>query len=182
MLFRLFYFRYTEKKSLFQWHLNCYSRTLGPTQLRFTKLSDLRINIVSGPRKSIPLLQKHLGSLSTNVKPAARNVDVKFNSHLPFEKEDTNIIQSWFYQAWTMFMNRISKTRSFLSWSDLKKVINAFNSTRLDYCNSLYSGLGQKQWSQGFRWHRMQLISFEYYKTTSSQAHFGVFALVTGLF
>lgn len=43
--------------------------------------------ILFGPTKSIPILQKHLVSLSTNIKPAARNLGVIFDSNLSFGKQ-----------------------------------------------------------------------------------------------
>ncbi len=48
-------------------------------------------------------------------------------------------LSSCFYQ-----LRSISKIRSFLSGPDLENVTHAFISSRLNYCNSLYSGLNQK--------------------------------------
>ncbi len=46
----------------------------------------------------------------------------------------------------------ISKLKSFLSFQDLEKVLHAFITSPLDYCNSLYSGLPQSSIS------RLQLV------------------------
>ena len=49
-------------------------------------------------------------------------------------------------------MRNIAKIKSFLSASDLEIVIHALISSRLDYCNSIYSGLNKKSIS------RLQMI------------------------
>ncbi|KAF7667078.1 hypothetical protein LDENG_00080170, partial [Lucifuga dentata] len=46
----------------------------------------------------------------------------------------------------------ISKVRPFLSFSDLKEVIHAFITSRLDYCNALYFSISKKNI------HRLQII------------------------
>ena len=91
--------------------------------------------------------QPLLGSLSDNVKTSARNLGVMFDSELSFKAQITKVVQSCFYQ-----LRNISKIKSFLSFTDLEKVIHAFISSRIDYCNSLYSGLPKKVTS------RLQLV------------------------
>ncbi|KAF7644272.1 hypothetical protein LDENG_00224820, partial [Lucifuga dentata] len=59
----------------------------------------------------------------------------------------TKVVQIFFLQ-----LRLISKVRPFLSFSDLEKVIHTFITSRLDYCNTLYSGI-----SKG-NIHRLQLI------------------------
>ena len=66
---------------------------------------------------------------------------------LSFNNQVTKVVQSCFFQ-----LRNIAKIKSFLSYSDLEKVIHAFISSRLDYCNSLYSGLNKKTIS------RLQLV------------------------
>lgn len=61
--------------------------------LDVTKLSPAEIFFFPA---SISILQKHLGSLYTNIKPAARNQDVIFDSDLLFEKQSKNF--NLFYQ------------------------------------------------------------------------------------
>ena len=41
-------------------------------------------------------------------------------------------------------LRQVMKIRSFLSSADLEKVIHAFLSSRLDYCNTLYSGISRR--------------------------------------
>lgn len=61
---------------------------------------------------------------------------------LDLQRQISTIVLSCFYR-----LRCISKIRSFLSWPDLEKVIHYFISSRLDYCNSLYSGLSLKHLS-----------------------------------
>ena len=57
------------------------------------------------------------------------------------------VVQTCFYQLRT-----IAKIKSILSFADLEKVIHAFITSRLDYCNALYTCLNQKSIS------RLQLV------------------------
>ena len=51
----------------------------------------------------------------------------------------------------------LAKVKPYLRRADLEKVIHAFISSRLDYCNSLYVGIGQSELN------RLQLpMMFEY--------------------
>ena len=54
-----------------------------------------------------------------------------------------SIVQSCFFQ-----LRNIAKIRSFVSCTDLEKVIHAFIYSHLDDCNSLHSGLSQKATSR----------------------------------
>ena len=70
-----------------------------------------------------------------------------FDSDLSFNKQVTTVIQSCYFQ-----LRNIAKIKPFLSTPDLETVIHALISSRLDYCNSIYSGLPKKTIS------RLQLI------------------------
>ena len=108
--------------------------------------SKSEIILFSPPSHTLPL-QSQLGPLSANVKTSARNLGVIFDSNLSFNKHVTTVVQSCFFQ-----LRNISKIKSFLSTANLEIVIHSFISSRLDYCNSLYSGLNKKTIS------RLQLI------------------------
>ncbi|KAF7667099.1 hypothetical protein LDENG_00076430, partial [Lucifuga dentata] len=75
------------------------------------------------------------------------NLRVIFDSCLSFNVQVTKVVQSCFFQLRLIF-----KVRPFLSFSDLEKVIHAFITSRLNYCNALYSGI-----SKG-NIHRLHLI------------------------
>ena len=106
------------------------------------QLNDSKSEILLfGPPNSIPAFQSQLGNLSNNIKGAARNLGVMFDSSLSFNQQVTKVVQSCFFQ-----LRNIAKIKSFISFSDLEKVIHAFITSRLDYCNSLYSGLNKKNY------------------------------------
>ena len=90
------------------------------------------------------MIHSQLGPLAA---AAARNLGVIFDSNLSFNKQVSTVVQSCYFQ-----LRNISKIKSFLSPPDLEKVIHALITSRLDYCNSLYSGLCKKTIS------RLQLI------------------------
>ncbi len=94
--------------------------------------------ILFGPPDNINLLSSGLGNLSTLIKPHVKNLGVTFDSELKFDKQVNSVVKTSFFQ-----LRIISKIKSFLTFSDLEKVIHAFITTRLDYCNSLYTGINQ---------------------------------------
>ncbi|XP_041848233.1 uncharacterized protein LOC121644403 [Melanotaenia boesemani] len=75
------------------------------------------------------------------------DMEVILDSQFDFSPQVTKVVQSCFYQ-----IRNIAKIKHFISQSDLEKVIHALVSTRLDYCNALYAGLGLKLLS------RLQLV------------------------
>ena len=58
-----------------------------------------------------------------------------------------SVVKSSFFQ-----LRNISKVKPLLTVTDFEKVIHAFVTTRLDYCNSLYVGLNKATLS------RLQLV------------------------
>lgn len=87
-----------------------------------------------------PTTSKHwsnaLGPWSSNLQNLVRNLGVIFDSSLNFNKQVSSVVKGSFYQLRT-----VAKLKHFLSKKDLETIIHAFVSSRLDYCNSLYTGL-----------------------------------------
>ena len=92
-------------------------------------------------------LTSSLGTLSNNHKMKVRNLGVIFDPELSFDHQVTKVVQCCFIQ-----LRQLAKVRPFLTTPDLEKVIHAFISSRLDYCNALYSGISKHNI------HRLQLI------------------------
>jgi len=67
-----------------------------------------------------------------------KNLGVQFDSSLKFDKQINSVVKSCFYH-----LRSIAKVKLFLSPSDFEKIIHAFISVRLDYCNLLYVGVIQ---------------------------------------
>ncbi len=116
-------------------------------KLNDSKSEDLIFTPCVPSSASIKYLSSSLGVLSNNVRKEARNLGVVFDSELSFDVQVTKMVQSCFAQ-----LRKLTKIKSFLSLADLEKDINAFISSRLDYCNVLYSGISKRNLQ------RLQLI------------------------
>ncbi|KAL0964863.1 hypothetical protein UPYG_G00330070, partial [Umbra pygmaea] len=99
----------------------------------FLQLNDNKTEvIVFGSSKSQNLISAKLGPLAPYVKSHARNLGVILDSHLNLNKQISSVVKTSFYQ-----LRIIYKLKSVLSYNDLEKVIHAFITSCLDYCNSL---------------------------------------------
>ncbi len=105
-------------------------------KLNDSKSEDLIFTPCVPSSVSIKYLSSSLGVLSNNVRKEAHNLGVVFDSELSFDVQVTKAVQSCFAQP-----RKLTKIKSFLSLADFEKDINAFISSRLDYCNVLYSGI-----------------------------------------
>ena len=61
-----------------------------------------------------------------------------FTSTFKFDKQVSTVVKSCIFK-----IRLLAKTKSYLSFKDLERVINAFVTSRLDYCNALYVGMDQ---------------------------------------
>ena len=91
--------------------------------------------LIIAPDASVPSC---LGSLSANVRPKSRNLGVTFDHAKLFDEHVKTVIHSCFFH-----LKNISKLRSILTYSELEMIIHAFVSSRLDYCNSLFTCLNK---------------------------------------
>uniref|UniRef100_A0A3Q2WLT1 Reverse transcriptase domain-containing protein n=1 Tax=Haplochromis burtoni TaxID=8153 RepID=A0A3Q2WLT1_HAPBU len=81
-------------------------------------------------------LRDAFGFLTSSFSDTVRNLGVLFDSSFKLDKQVSAVVRSSFYQ-----LRLISKTRHYIPYKDLEKLIHAFVTSRLDYCNSLYCGL-----------------------------------------
>ena len=88
-------------------------------------------------------VSKHLESLSLKTRAQVRNLGVLIDSDLTFSSHIKSITKTAFYQ-----LKNISRVKGFMSQTDQEKLIHAFISSRLDYCNGLLTGLPQKSIKQ----------------------------------
>ena len=72
------------------------------------------------------------------MKSVVSNLGVKLDNALKLDKQISAVVSSSFYH-----LRLLSQIKPVLSFIDLERVIHAFISTRLDYCNALYAGLNQ---------------------------------------
>ncbi len=90
-----------------------------------------------GPKNSTQnLLDYNLQLDGCNVTSSTvKNLGVILDSNLSFENNISNVTKTAFFH-----LRNISKLRNMLSVSDAEKLVHAFMTSRLDYCNALLGG------------------------------------------
>uniref|UniRef100_A0A8C6TLJ0 Reverse transcriptase domain-containing protein n=1 Tax=Neogobius melanostomus TaxID=47308 RepID=A0A8C6TLJ0_9GOBI len=90
--------------------------------------------LIIAPEQKIPSIVNHLGSLGSSVQSSIRNLGVWFDQSLSLDSHSRHLAKNCFFH-----LRNFAKLRPILSKSDLELVIHAFISSRLDYCNSLFT-------------------------------------------
>lgn len=80
----------------------------------------------------------HMGSLKRNVRSDIRNLGVNFDQSMHLDKHVKSLTRSCFFH-----LRNIAKLRSIVSHTELEMSVHAFISSRLDYCNSLFTCLNK---------------------------------------
>ena len=75
-------------------------------------------------------------TLISNICPSAKNLGVIFDSTFKLDKHISSVVKNSFFQ-----LRLLAKIKPYLPRQQLEIAIHAFISSRLDYCNSLYTGL-----------------------------------------
>ncbi|XDV52058.1 hypothetical protein PO909_020836, partial [Leuciscus waleckii] len=94
--------------------------------------------LIFAPVHKIPLIKQNLGSLGSSVKSSLRNLGIVFDQAMSLEIHSKQLVRNCFYH-----LRNISKIRKMLSKKDLEIILHAFISTRLDYCNSVFTFLNK---------------------------------------
>jgi len=89
------------------------------------------------PHQSDAVLTSHLSVGSASIIPSTtvRNLGVVFDKQLNFSAHTSNVVRSCFYQ-----LRQLGRVKRSMSREQLKMLLHAFISSRLDYCNSLLAG------------------------------------------
>ena len=98
-------------------------------------LTLLHFKLLIVPRVQ-PLLHVTIGNTNIDTSPVVYNLGVHLDSSLKMTKQINSVCQSSLRA-----LRKISSVRNFLNESTTTKLLHAFVSSRLDYCNSLYYGL-----------------------------------------
>uniref|UniRef100_A0A669CP39 Reverse transcriptase domain-containing protein n=1 Tax=Oreochromis niloticus TaxID=8128 RepID=A0A669CP39_ORENI len=103
----------------------------------FLTLNEKKTEIIVFDRDtSSGRLNDIFGPAASHLTDAVRNLGVIMDSSFKLDKQVSSVVKSSFHQ-----LRLISKAKSYIPYKDLEKLIHAFITTRLDYCNSLYMGL-----------------------------------------
>ena len=106
----------------------------------FLKLNEDKTEVLLiGPKLKREMLIKNLGGLTRWIKPEVINLGVILDSDLNFNSHINKVTKTAFFH-----LRNIAKVRPFINQNDAEKLIHAFISSRLDYCNSLFAGLPKK--------------------------------------
>ncbi len=99
--------------------------------------SDKTEILIIGPKNSTQiLLDYNLQLDGCNVTSSTvKNLGVILDNNLSFENHTSNVTKTAFFH-----LRNISKLRNMLSVSDAEKLVHAFMTSRLDYCNALLGG------------------------------------------
>ncbi len=144
--------------------MSCLSDVKAWLSLNFLNFNDSKTGIiVFGPSDSRSTPKVNLGDLTSSVKPWVKNLGVIFDDGLKFDKQINTVVKSCFFQ-----LRLLAKVKPILSSKNFERVIHAFITSRLDYCNSLYFGTGQTALS---RLQRVQNAAARLLTSTKKRDH-----------
>ncbi len=99
--------------------------------------SDKTEILIIGPKNSTHNILDHNLQLDECPLPSStvKNLGVILDSKLSFENHISNVTKTAFFH-----LRNIGKLWNMLSVSDAEKLVHAFMTSRLDYCNALLGG------------------------------------------
>ena len=77
-------------------------------------------------------------SLIPNIRSSAKNLGITLDSAFKFHTHISSVVKTSFFQ-----LRLLAKVKPYLPPKQLEIAIHSFISSRLDYCNSLYTGIDQ---------------------------------------
>ena len=105
----------------------------------YLQLNEAKTEVlIIGSDTLAPKVADCIGSLKTNIRPNLRNLGVIFDKSLHFDSHIKSVTRTCFFH-----LSNIAKLRSIVSHNELELIIHAFVSSRLDYCNSLFTCLNK---------------------------------------
>ncbi|KAL0970199.1 hypothetical protein UPYG_G00238640 [Umbra pygmaea] len=109
-------------------------------RVNFLKLNEYKTEILLvGPKVKREKISMNLGNLTSLIKPEVRSLGVIIDSDLSFTSHLNKMTKTSYFH-----LRNIAKVRPFITQKDAEKLIHAFVTTRLDYCNALLTGLPKK--------------------------------------
>ena len=106
----------------------------------FLKLNEDKTEILLvGPKTKREMLFNNLGKLTPLIKSEVTSLGVILDSDLSFKSHINKVTKTSFFH-----LKNIAKVLPFINQKDAEKLIHAFISSRLDYCNAILTGLPKK--------------------------------------
>ncbi len=106
----------------------------------FLQLNKEKTEVIAfGNKDEVLKVNAYLDSRGQTTKNQVRNLGVILETDLRFSSHVKAVTKSAYYH-----LKNIARIRCFVSSQDLEKLVHAFITSRVDYCNGLLTGLPKK--------------------------------------
>ncbi len=106
----------------------------------FLQLNKEKTEVIAfGNKDEVLKVNAYLDSRGQTTKNQVRNLGVILETDLSFSSHVKAVTKSAYYH-----LKNIARIRCFVSSHDLEKLVHAFITSRVDYCNGLLTGLPKK--------------------------------------
>uniref|UniRef100_A0A672L323 Reverse transcriptase domain-containing protein n=1 Tax=Sinocyclocheilus grahami TaxID=75366 RepID=A0A672L323_SINGR len=106
----------------------------------FLQLNKEKTEVIAfGNKDEVLKVNAYLDSRGLTTKNQVRNLGVILETDLSFSSHVKAVTKSAYYH-----LKNIARIRGFVSSQDLEKLVHAFITSRVDYCNGLLTGLAKK--------------------------------------
>ncbi len=106
----------------------------------FLQLNKEKTEVIAfGNKDEVLKVNAYLDSRGQTTKNQVRNLGVILETDLSFSSHVKALTKSAYYH-----LKNIARIRCFVSSQDLEKLVHAFITSRVDYCNGLLTGLPKK--------------------------------------
>ncbi len=106
----------------------------------FLQLNKEKTEVIAfGNKDEVLKVNAYLDSMGQTTKNQVRNLGVILETDLSFSGHVKAVTKSAYYH-----LKNIARIRCFVSSQDLEKLVHAFITSRVDYCNGLLTGLPKK--------------------------------------
>lgn len=119
--------------------LECLNEVKAWMAKNFLYLNESKTEFVLfAPSDSAAAVPVDMGCLTLDISPVVTNLGVKLDGRLKLDDQISAVVKTSFFQ-----LRQLVKVKPVLSRHDFEILIHAFITTRLDYCNALYTGLSK---------------------------------------